>query len=256
VEADRTFQNQPKPFIFEQNKARFSKFLDRIIHVKLTKYPLFIPVINPFSPWKIETYQRNSIVKGLKNCAPDDIIMISDVDEIPNGALIRRLVSRPLNRIFGIRMHMFMYYFNHKLIYDGDSRMDRLEAKKGIWHCMAMLPFKFFHDTPNKLRRDVMRTVRRGAKYDIQKDGGWHFTYMGGYDMIVKKLESFSHSEYNLDEFKDRSSIEERIRTGQDLFGRDLEFKVVDPDYNMPSAFSDPEFRERFKSYFLEYERP
>lgn len=254
VEADRTFQNTPKPFIFEENKQRFGKFLDKIIHIKLTRYPTFIPLLNPFSPWKLETYQRNSIQKGLKDCRPDDIVMISDVDEIPRASVIKHYKTSGIEEIFGMRMDMFMYYFNHKLIFDGGSQMDRLESKKGIWHCLVMAPFRLLHQTPNKMRRTVMRTVRKGAKYRIIPHAGWHFTYMGGFEMIVKKLESFSHSEYNLDQYKDKETVENLIRSGKDLFGRDMEFEVVDPVEGMPSYFSDPAVQQRFKEYFIQTE--
>ncbi|NMH29229.1 glycosyltransferase family 17 protein [Flavobacterium silvaticum] len=253
VEADRTFQNKPKPFIFEENKQRFEKFLDKIIHVKLTKYPLFLPVINPRTAWKMEFYQRNSIVKGLRNCRPDDIILISDVDEIPKKEVIRKFSLHGIDRIFGVKMDMFMYFFNHKLIFDGGSQMDRLESKNGIWHCMVALPYRLLHEAPNRLRKTVMRTVRRGAKYPIIPNGGWHFSYMGGFDKIVQKLESFSHTEYNLDQYKKKEVVEELIHSGKDIFGRDLEFKVVDRVENMPDYFSNPDVQERFSDYFLEY---
>ena len=53
IEANKTFQNHHKPYYFEENKERFSQFSSKIIHIKLDKYPLFIPIINPFTPWKL-----------------------------------------------------------------------------------------------------------------------------------------------------------------------------------------------------------
>ena len=251
VEADRTFQNTKKPFIFEENKERFSKYLHKIIHIKLTKYPLFIPVINPFSPWKIEFFQRDSVVNGLVNCKPDDIIMISDVDEIPNPEVIKYQMEKGVHKIYGLKMDMFMYYLNNKLTFDGGSNMSKEESKDGIWHCTALLPYKLLKKKPYKIRKTIMRTKRRGEVYEILPNAGWHFTYVGGAKKIVEKLESFSHTEYNLDEFKDINKISELIKKGKDLFGRDMEFEVVDLSYNLPKYLKTSEAQQKFKDLFI-----
>ena len=251
VEADKTFQYKPKPFIFEENKERFSKFLHKIIHIKLTEYPLFIPVINPFSPWKIEFFQRNSIVKGLINCNPDDIILISDVDEIPKAEVIKQRLSEGVNKIYGLKMDMFMYFFNNRLVFDPDSRMDKEESKNGIWHCTAMLPYKLLKKKPFKIRKTVMRTKRRGEVYEIIPNAGWHFTYIGGVKKIIQKIEAFSHTEYNLEQYKSEQNIIELIESGKDLFGRDLEFEIAGDNYLLPKYLNTQESRDKYKEHFF-----
>ncbi len=251
VEADRTFQYNPKPFIFEENKQRFSKFLDKIIHIKLTKYPLFIPIINPFSPWKIEFFQRDSILKGLVDCNPDDIILISDVDEIPKAEVLKKELLKGIDNIYGLKMDMFMYFFNNKLIFDGGSNMDKEESKNGIWHCTVLLPYKLLKKKPFEIRKTVMRTKRRGEVYEIIPNAGWHFTYVGGVQKIIQKLEAFSHTEYNLEEYKDEKNILKLIKGGKDLFGRDLEFEIVNEDYILPKYLKTVEGVSKFKDFFL-----
>jgi beta-1,4-mannosyl-glycoprotein beta-1,4-N-acetylglucosaminyltransferase len=251
VEADRTFQNTPKLFLFEENKERFSKFLDKIIHIKLTKYPLFIPIINPFSPWKIEFFQRDSVMKGLVNCNPNDIVLISDVDEIPNAEIIKEYLSKGVDKIYGLKMDMFMYFLNNKLIFDGGSNMTKEEAQSGIWHCSALLPYKLLKKRPYKIRKIIMRTKRRGEVYEIIPNSGWHFTYVGGVRKIIEKLEAFSHTEYNLQEFKNENSIIELIKNGKDLFGRDMEFEIVDDKYNFPKLLKTLDGRNKFADFFF-----
>ncbi len=251
VEANRTFQNLPKPFIFDENKQRFSAFIDKIIHIKLTEYPLFIPVINPFSPWKIEFYQRNSVVKGLVNCKPDDIIMISDVDEIPKAEVVRNFIQSGVDKIYGLKMDMFMYFLNNRLIYDGGSNMTNEEAKDGIWHCTAVLPYRLLKQKPHKIRKTIMRTKRRGEVYEIVPNAGWHFTYVGGVKQIINKLEAFSHTEYNLPEYKNADNIRKLIDSGQDLFGRTLEFEIIGPDYQLPKYLQKPEIRSKWQELFF-----
>lgn len=251
VEADKTFQNTEKDFIFEQNKDRYKKFLHKIIHIKLNKYPLFLPIINPFSPWKLEFYQRDSIVKGLAECQPNDIIMISDVDEIPKPSLIKELLDKGVNDIYGLKMDMFMYYLNNKLIFDAGSNMSKEESKNGIWHCTAMLPYRLLKKKPYKIRKTIMRTKRKGEVYQIFPNAGWHFTYLGCAKKIIEKLESFSHTEYNHTKYKDENKIKEIIQSGKDLFGREMEFEVLDDFKSLPKYLQQAEAHQKFKDLFF-----
>jgi beta-1,4-mannosyl-glycoprotein beta-1,4-N-acetylglucosaminyltransferase len=250
VEADRTFQNQPKPFIFEENLERFAKFQDKIIHVKLTKYPLFIPIINPFSPWKLEFYQRNSILKGLKGCKPNDIILISDIDEIPRASVLKEYLDKGVDRIYGLKMDMFMYFFNHKLIYDKESRMTKEESKDGIWFGTAMMPYRLLKQTPVRIRKTLMRTLRRKQVYDIIPNGGWHFTFMGGFNKIKQKLEAFSHTEYNLDTIKDEEFIANCLKNGKDILGRNMEFEVMASIDSLPEYLKREDVQQKFSEHF------
>jgi beta-1,4-mannosyl-glycoprotein beta-1,4-N-acetylglucosaminyltransferase len=71
-------------------------------------------------------------------------------------------------------------------------------------------------------------------KTQILDDSGWHFTWMGGVDKIILKLESMVHQEFNLPEFKDPQKILQSIRTGQDIFGRNLFYKLQPIDHQFP----------------------
>lgn len=252
IEANKTFQNNEKPYYFEENKQRFSRFLDKIIHVKLDSYPLFIPLINPFTPWKLEFFQRNSIIKGLKNCNPDDVILISDVDEIPKAKVLKQMLANGVNQIYGLKMDMFMYFLNNQLVYDGGSSMTKEQSKDGIWHCTAVLPFKLLTKKPNKIRRIIMRTRRRGEVYKIVPNAGWHFTYLGGVKNIIRKLEAFSHTEYNNDTFKSQEKIAEYITTGKDLFGRDMQFEMLETYESLPEFVQNNIDNPVYKEYFFE----
>lgn len=251
IEANKTFQNNHKPYYFEENKERFAPFLDKIIHVKLDKYPLFIPLINPFTPWKLEFFQRNSIVKGLKDCKPDDIVLISDVDEIPRASVVKSMLENGVNQIYGLKMDMYMYFLNNQLIYDGGSSMTIEQSKDGIWHCTAVLPYKLLTKKPNRLRRIIMRTRRRGEVYKIIPNAGWHFTYLGGVKNIINKLEAFSHTEFNNDTFKSHEKIEEYITTGKDLFGRDMQFKMLKSLDSLPEFVQKNADNPKYKDFFF-----
>lgn len=251
VEANRTFQNTPKPFYFEENKTRYAQFLEKIVHIKITDYPIFLPIINPFSPWKIEFFQRNAVLKGLTNAKSDDVILISDVDEIPNKMVLKNLIENGINQIYGLKMHMFMYFLNNQLIFDEGSNMSVEESENGIWHCTVVAPFGLIKKKPHKLRKIIMRTKRKGEIFKIIPNAGWHFTYIGGVKKIIEKLEAFSHTEYNLKAYKNEDKIQEYIKSGKDLFGRNLKFNIIDDENFLPDYLSKKEVKERFKNLFF-----
>jgi beta-1,4-mannosyl-glycoprotein beta-1,4-N-acetylglucosaminyltransferase len=144
-----------------------------------------------------------------------------------------------------------MYYLDNKLIFDGGSNMTKQESKNGIWHCTALLPYKLLKKKPYRIRKEIMRTIRRGPKYEIIPNAGWHFTYIGGAKKIIEKLEAFSHTEYNFQKYKDEKNIHDLIQNGKDLFGRDLEFEIVEKDYKFPIFLKSEEGRNKYKDFFF-----
>jgi beta-1,4-mannosyl-glycoprotein beta-1,4-N-acetylglucosaminyltransferase len=144
-----------------------------------------------------------------------------------------------------------MYFLNNQLIYDGGSSMSIEEAKDGIWHCTAVLPYKLLKQKPNRIRKIIMRTKRRGEVFKIIPNAGWHFTYLGGVSKIIEKLEAFSHTEYNNDNFKSQEQIESFITSGKDLFGRDLQFKMLDNLESLPKYIQQNATNSKFKDYLF-----
>lgn len=71
VEGTKTFRGKKKPLYFEDNKERYSKFLNRIIHIRVDDFP------ESTNPWELEYHQRNMIAKGLSNCKSDDNLLLS-----------------------------------------------------------------------------------------------------------------------------------------------------------------------------------
>lgn len=87
VEADKNHNNKPKPFYFEARKEEFKEFLPKIRHI-----PLKVDVeYKGTGDWQIENGQRNGILYGLSDAAPDDLVFISDVDEFPTPDIIQRI---------------------------------------------------------------------------------------------------------------------------------------------------------------------
>ena len=195
VEADRTFTNKEKQFYFEENKEKYKCFLDKIIHIKITKYP------EMKDAWDMEYYQRNQIACGLVDCAPDDVVLISDLDEIPNPEIIKRFKengsgTHKLEQVF------FYYYLNYQKCVSKYGCPAKITRYKEI---------TVNNYTPQKIR------VEDNIK--IIKKGGWHFSYLGGEEAIKYKIQSFAHQEYNNENYVN-DKITNKIYLGLDIFDR------------------------------------
>jgi beta-1,4-mannosyl-glycoprotein beta-1,4-N-acetylglucosaminyltransferase len=75
---------------------------------------------------------------------------------------------------------------------------------------------------------------KEGKEITIVKDGGWHFSYLGGVEKIILKIEALEHIEFNKDYYKDPSRLQEIINSGKDIFDRDARYKFVPIDESFP----------------------
>lgn len=196
VESTKTFSNLKKPLYYNDNKQRYNKFKDKIIHIIVNDHPKFIDA------WSFERHQRNSIIRGLKECDKNDTIIISDLDEIPNPDKIKKYQHYKGLKCF--KQKMFYYYINN------------IDLVNPFWSetpskMLLYSDFEKYNFSPQEIRF---------AKGKLIKNGGWHFSYLGGAEAIAKKIKSFSHQEYNSTEYTEISSIKEKVLAGKDIFDR------------------------------------
>ena len=111
VESIYTFQNNNKELFFDNNKSRFLKFKDKIIHIVVEELPDNLTG-DYYDSWKIEYYQRNAISIGLKSAKLNDVIIISDLDEIPKPELILKYANK--SNICFFLLDTYIYYLNLK----------------------------------------------------------------------------------------------------------------------------------------------
>lgn len=242
VEATKTHQGKPKSLYYEENKRLFHKFKDKIIHIVVDDMPQY----NGNNSWELEHFQRNSILKGLVNCTEDDCILISDVDEIPNLDAVN-FNNIKKNTIYVLRQKMYYYYLNCINVSNNE---------KYKWHGSCMYRYSKQY-LPQQIRdmslkmqglydqRLVYRIYWNWIKLwelDIKgwhlqfiENGGWHFSYLGGIEKIIQKLESFAHVEYNKIEYKDPNQLKYLIENGKDIFGRNFTYQFVPIDQTFPS---------------------
>ena len=172
VEASEGFRGSPKPFRLEERKARFSKFWDKIIYIKVSDH------IETDDPWVRETFQRNQIMRGLKRCAPWDLILISDVDEFIPGPLVNHIrATIALQTPIAVIQHTMYRFF-----------LNRIAADAVNWHGMAACSFLFL---AKKSPQEIRNIARTAAAPVI--NAGWHFSSLGGIETYKEKIENYSH---------------------------------------------------------------
>ncbi|OJJ14618.1 hypothetical protein BKI52_42060 [marine bacterium AO1-C] len=225
VEATRTFQKKPKPLHYEENKARFAPFADKIIHVVVDHYPNFFSKFRVPKSMDYDNHQKEQILQGLTNCQPDDVIIISDLDEIPDPKKIIEYKDQPGVKIFN---QVFCCYFVNCVIMHGKKE----DNNQHMWLGSVMLNYKDL-TTIKTIRKDY-RNEEKSKQYTIIDNAGWHFSYLGGIDKIISKIESLAHPEVNKAQYKDRERIQELIANGKDIFGRNMEHKFVALDESFP----------------------
>lgn len=233
VESSHTFSGHPKPLYYQENKERFSEFNDKIIHI-VTDLPYKAPNINynMHQQWENEYYQRNCIKNGIDRIRDmlkdDDIILTSDVDEIPNPQVLIDLKNGTLkfNREMLNRLALDMYYYNlYYRIGEGSN-----------WHGIKLMTVHAYNK--NKLTFQQMRVWEHKNPVPIVANGGWHLSYFGDIQFIVDKISSFSHQEYNNSKFIDKKKLEDNIKNGINLLNNtNLVFIPIYENKNLPTQY-------------------
>jgi len=157
----------------------------------------FINMPNNGNPWDNETAQRNYMLDCLKEFNPtdDDIVIISDVDEIPARHAVESY--KPEMGLTALVMDNFWYKLN-------------CLTERQTWKLARIMPYSYLKETtPDEVRRS-------GYPSEIS-NAGHHFSYLGNADFICNKLESFSHQEFNTAKFKDKAEINRKIEEGISL---------------------------------------
>lgn len=211
-EATLTHGGKPKPLYFRDNLQRFEKYLSKVTHVVLDDYPELEKIgMEPWDTersWYVERRQRDRLMQGLQDCKDEDIILISDCDEIPKAEAIRNY--RPESGINAVEMDLYYY---------------RLDLKAtDPWYWTRILPWPIMKNmTPCQ--------VRYVDNYDKQSqiihNGGWHFSYLGDLDFIIEKISSTAHQEYNTDLYKNRERLKKLVAEGKDIYDRPLQYEFV-----------------------------
>ena len=185
---------------FNLDLERLKKFKEKIIYIQVKKKPLNLNIIKKtdnedtksskhiFNGYIWDHFQRNKIVDGLKNCGPEDIILISDLDEIPNLENIN--FKKIKQKLIFFRQKILFYKFN--LLYkDRFWFGTRACKKKNLISPQWIRDIK--HKKYNFFRFDRFFSKKKYFDIFYVNNGGWHYTNLKSPKNIFKKLKNYAH---------------------------------------------------------------
>lgn len=229
VEATHTHAGHPKELFFKNSQRMFEKFSSKIIHVVVDDFPHIFPNINyeKKEQWVNEKFQRNCITRGLSlipDLCDDDILIVSDLDEIPDPRVLRMCNSNI--DIVSLEMHLYYYNLHTKV--------------KEKWYHAKLVSIRSLNNS--KYAIDDVRFVKCG----YIPNSGWHLSYFGDVRFIQNKLKNFAHQEFNTSSINDTDIITNKINTHTNLFDDiKLEYSPVKSNPYLPIGY------EKYLSKFI-----
>lgn len=217
AEANITHQNNPKPFYLKDNLHFFQDYLSKIRLVTIEDMP------NSSNSWVNENFQRAALDRGLYDLQPDDIVCISDCDEIPRSTALEYIKNDVENHDrYILGMPIFYFKFNYMMI-SPLARQGNIKVTKGRVFVNAHWERSSFNYIP-------------GIKE--LEHGGWHFTYLGNTEFAINKLQNFAHAESNRPDIIDYVNVEEMIKqkVGFGWHNSNEQFEYVTLDNYFPQS--------------------
>ena len=252
TESTRTFSGNDKPLYFLENKEKFSKYLHKIIHniVKddniyehkyfTNKYLSYSHksngkrLIDLSKDCQREVYQRDSCINSLLNLlSDDDLILSSDIDEIPDPKCFNQFFVNNINKnnIYHFKQKWYQYYLNNYCEKD--------------WFGTRACFFKKFKQVGSV---DLLRyhTENKDLQDGIIIDNaGWHFSFIGGIDKIKLKINSYAFKGntrtilLNFIFKFNKSILKKLIDNNQDLMFSGKKFTTVKIDHTFPKYIQE-----------------
>lgn len=231
-EATHTFSGLPKELCFEKNKEMFREFLPKITYIAVDNSPENI------STHERDKFQKNALVKGLADATDQDVILLSDVDEIPNPKVLKKVIAEfDPAKIYHLAQRNFYCYLNMEemsgnlLSITGEFP----DAGRRMW-----LGTKVFAkgNIPDSGIIDLREILPEDPRSIRVADGGWHFGYMGSCHetdvskRVGTKVVAAAHQEYNKEDIL--AEVKDRLILGEDIFGRNASFAWAELDDTYP----------------------
>ena len=198
VESTQNHKGIKRELLFDQSK--FQKFKNKIIYLVYDEIPKNVENISDnedenekdrkyiMNAVYRENSQRNFITKGLQKADENDLILVSDVDEIPKLSSLN--LSKIDNKILIFKQDMFYYKFNLAIPnfkWSGTKGVKKKNLKSPQWlRNIKDRKYAFF-------RIDTFFSEKKYTNIKIISDGGWHFSNIKNAKMIEHKLRSYLH---------------------------------------------------------------
>ncbi len=194
VEAGETFSGQPKPFYLQAHRGHLEDPQGKLTYIQVPRLPPLWDATEA-SRFRLEAYQRDAVLPVLLHCGlrPDDLVLLSDVDEVPSRDAVQRFRQQVVH---GQVMQFSQLMLKRNL---EDPTADGFNRQ--LWGGTLGVRFSQLGRTsPNELRQAVAhsgelldrdRAAQRGII--VLEAGGWHFSSFGGAALADYKLSHYAH---------------------------------------------------------------
>ena len=195
AEANMSHSGNPREYCLQANWERFRPWHDKIRYLQINDFP----VTN--NSWVREKFQRIALERGLTDVAPEDLIIVSDLDEIPRADVID-LIKDDTNNYerYVLRVPLFRYRFNFLKWYQPVINNQMIVTRAHVF------------TNPEKERDYTHNWLPPAPDFVYIDHAGWHFSYLGDDRNAVHKLQNFAHTEQNTPEIVNSFSIERMIQ--------------------------------------------
>ncbi len=222
--------------------GNFKKFKNKIEYMVIDDIPVKVPKFkkNWESAHLRDQFQRNSLSRGYEKFDDNDLIMISDIDEIPDPKKIN---------IFDKKKNDYACF----MLKNFQLKLNLFNATSPFWSGTKICEKKKLR-SPQWLR-NIKTSPRPFWKIYKPKtpqliyNGGWHFSFLKTPENIAKKIKAYSHQEFNQEKYTDIKNIEEKINNNQDIFDRNYDYKRISLDGEFPDYIVNN--KEKFRSWII-----
>ena len=242
-ESRTTFSGKSKELVYLNNENDFSRYKDKIKHYIIPNPSPSNFEVNPANPKSLtsEFWQRNQLSIPLQEARTNDLVLISDLDEIPRSDVFNSIhkLCYWANSIVYLSQSWYVLFLNLKVV----SRNDQVFNKGSS--CPTHNNSNWlgtFAGTAGCFRKKYNWNVNlvwskkwgQGRLLEpVIDNAGWHFSYMGGIPMLVDKIKALGFSSLSDDTVDDLRN--------QSFIGCNLSITTIDDEY--PSSFLRfPEF--------------
>lgn len=192
TESNLSHSGKPKEYILLDHWDRFKPYQDKIRHIKVEDMP------ETNDSWVRERHQRRSGSRGLNDLQADDIVIVSDCDEIARADVIEMIKTDENNYDRYILCLAQLQYKVNYMKYFPYSKNPNCMVTRG----------RVFTD-PQQEREYTFHWKGPPPKDTVQIDhGGWHFTYFGDDAHAITKIQNFAHTETDTPAMIARHNIE------------------------------------------------
>lgn len=216
VQSVETHAGLPKPLAFHPKDRRWRPWASKLSEVTLPAIPDGRDWQG--ARWGREKAPRHAVAEILASADPADLVLISDVDEIPPARLVAKYAADVSHQSWiGFRTACFIYYLNLRV--------------RTRTPCIALAKVSTVLECGAQAIRHRYRRPPLGPI-----DGGWHFTSQGPASAIREKLHAFAHDEWDTPEMHAPGYLEQLIAERRNLFNPKEPPAVVVPPTELPDA--------------------